>query len=110
MTRTQTDADDHVSDDHAQDRHTQTRVCFAPGCLGSPDGTGWCAVHRQGLGRICQTCGGTGLHYYASGSSTRPCDRCGASGRRDARRRPLRARSVPVDQRGLIQLLKDESE
>ena len=87
----------------------RTTVCSFPGCVSLvPDGGVRCVVHRGRQGVRCEHCKGSGA--FVGDDRTRiPCDRCGGTGLKDARRRAPRAKkgADPVDHRGLIQRAED---
>lgn len=81
-------------------------VCRRPGCVAqSVDGES-CAIHRDGLGRVCEPCRGTGNYNYVDPhgrASASPCDRCGGTGLKDAKvSHRSSKRDDLVDARGLI--------
>lgn len=84
--------------------------CRYPGCVSEAKTDGLCPVHEKPTGsRMCDTCHGTGSHFYSGQNLTMACQRCGGTGFKDAKTSkvvPKRER-VPVDQRGLIQKIEE---
>lgn len=81
-------------------------MCRFPGCAAGVVSGDVCQVHAKPIGaRWCDTCHGTGNHFYSGQNQTMACQRCGGTGLKDAKtsKHVPKSEREPVDERGLIQ-------
>lgn len=80
-------------------------MCSRPGCVAQAVSDGFCPVHATRAGKACETCRGTGSHFYSGQGLTMACQRCGGTGLKDSSARQMKRRPEddPVEKRGLIQ-------
>jgi DnaJ-class molecular chaperone len=84
-------------------------MCRLPGCVAEAVGGDTCYVHATQQGKPCVACKGTARrpeHDKKTGAFVQwhPCDRCGATGLKDAHKGAPKVARTRVDERGLIQL------
>lgn len=82
-----------------------SKVCRFAGCAAGVVRDDLCAVHLDPAGgKFCETCHGTGKHFYSGHNLTMACQRCGGIGLKDAKTstRIPNSERVPVDERDLM--------
>lgn len=84
--------------------------CRYPGCVAEVERGDVCPVHRANNGKACEACSGRGVRVVVDLRAA-ICDLCGGVGLADHRRSLAtpKAERVAVDDRGLMELLKQDT-